>query len=93
LTGVQVSDHSTVILSGFKVGDSLQLAATDFGTLRGAVEAEDVRVEVSNHGNLTLTGSATQVMGEVLKFGSADLTGLDAAEVDIEKDTHSTLNQ
>jgi hypothetical protein len=93
LAVAQVSNHGTVVLSGFEAGDSLQLAATDFGTLRGAVEAEDVRVEVSNHGDLTLTGSATQVKGDVLNFGSADLTGLDAAEVDINTDTHSTLNQ
>lgn len=93
LTHVQVINHSTVVLSGFEAGDSLQLAAIDFGMLSGAVEAGEVLVEVSNHGDLTLTGSATQVRGDVLDFGSADLTGLDAAEIDIYTDEHSTLDQ
>ena len=93
LTLAQVSDHGTVVLSGFEAGDSLQLTAIDFGTLRGTVEAGDVLVEVSNHGDLTLTGSATQVMGQVLEFGSADLRGLDAAEIDINTDEYSTLDQ
>jgi hypothetical protein len=93
LTRVQVSNHSTLILEDFETKDTLLVRATDFGTLRGSITAGAVEVEVTNHGKLVLTGSASQVTGEVKNQGSADLAGLQAAELDIDLDTFSTLHQ
>jgi hypothetical protein len=52
-----------------------------------------VEVEVANHGELILSGSASQVIGEVMDFSSVDLTNLEAVDVDIDTDSHSSLDQ
>jgi hypothetical protein len=91
LTHVRTNNHSTLILNGFEMEETLQVDVTDFGTLRGSITAGVVEVQVTNHSDLTLRGSASQVIGEVVNFSSADLTGLQAAELDIDTDTHSTL--
>jgi hypothetical protein len=93
LTGVRVSSHSTVTLDGFETEESLQVVVTDFSTLRGSISAGVVEVEVTNHGELILSGSASQVVGAVTEFSDADLTGLRAADIDIDSDSFSTLEQ
>jgi hypothetical protein len=52
-----------------------------------------VEVDGSNHSDLTLRGSALQVMGDMLNFSSADLTQLDATEVELDVEGKSTLEQ
>jgi hypothetical protein len=93
LTGVRVSDFSTVTLEDFETEESLLVSATDFGKLNGSITAGEVEVEVTNHGELILSGSASQVVGEVTNFSSADLTNLEAAALDINTDSHSSLDQ
>jgi len=91
LTGVRVSDFSTVILEDFEAEEGLQVDVADFSTLSGSIIAGVVGVEVTNHSELTLRGSASQVRGEVTDFSDADLKDLDAPEVKIDTDSHSTL--
>jgi hypothetical protein len=93
LTGVHVNNHGTLILEDFETEETLQVAVADFGTLRGSIMAGNVNIEVTNHSELILSGSASQVIGEVTGFSSADLTGLEAAELDIDTDSHSSLDQ
>ena len=92
LTRARISDFGTMDLKGLKADDSLKLEVRDFGELNGAIDAEDVQVEVSSHSELNLTGSASRVVGELTDMSSADLTGLKAGELDIDTDTHSTLD-
>ena len=73
--------------------NSFQILLADFSTLSGSITAGVVQVEVANYSELTLSGSASQVVGQVMGFSSADLTGLKAHELDIETDTHSILHQ
>ena len=93
LTGVRVSKHSTLILDDFESEETLRIDVTDFGTLWGSITAGVVEVEVTNHGDLTLRGSASQVVGEVMNFSSADLTNLESVEIDIDTDKYSSLDQ
>jgi hypothetical protein len=91
LTRVMAGNHSELRLAGFETEADLQLEVIDFGLLQGSVEARNLQVDVSNHSELILTGSASQVMGELTDFSDADLTGMEAAGVDIDTDTHSSL--
>jgi hypothetical protein len=93
LTRVSISNHSTLILEDFETEETFRIGVADFGELQGAITAGVIKIEVANHGELTLSGSASQVIGEVTEFSDADLTGLKAAELDIDTDTHSTLSQ
>ena len=93
LIGVRVSDLSTLVLEDFGVEGTLQLGMADFGTLQGSITAGNVNVEVINHSELILRGSASQVMGEVMNFSSADLTNLEVAELNINTDSHSSVDQ
>jgi hypothetical protein len=93
LTLARIGNHSDLQLTGFQATENLRLEVVDFSTLDGSVEAEKLQVEVSNHSTINLTGSASQVMGEVTNHSSADLTDFEAAEVNIDTDTHSTLSQ
>jgi hypothetical protein len=93
LTRARIGNHSELQLTGLTVEESLRLEAVDFCTLRGAVEAGQIEVEVSNHSALTLDGSASRVTGQATGFSSVDLTGLGATEVDIETDGKSTLKR
>ena len=89
----RVSNHSTLDLTYLQADDALTLEVNDFSELNGAITAERVQVEISNHSTLSLTGSASQVRGELTDFSDADLTGLEAGEVNIDTDTHSSLAQ
>jgi hypothetical protein len=93
LTRVHVSNHGTLVLEDFETKDSLSVSVTDFGTLKGSITAGNVNMKVTNHGELILSGSASQVMGEVWNFSSADLMNLEAAELDIDTDSHSSLDK
>ena len=93
LSVVRVHDFSTVIMEDFETEESLLVSAMDFGKLSGSITAGEVEVDVTNHGELILSGSASQVLGEVMNFSSADLTDLEAVEVDIVTDSHSSLDQ
>ena len=89
----RVNNHDTLNLKDFQADDALKLEVNDFSELNGAITAESVQVEASNHSTLSLTGSASQVRGELTDFSDADLTGLEAGEVNIDTDTHSSLLQ
>lgn len=91
LTRAHIGNHSTLQLTGFTVEESLRLEAADFSTLRGSIEAEKVQIEASNHSSLTLDGSASQVTGQATDFSSADLTRLQATQIDVEVDGKSSL--
>jgi hypothetical protein len=93
LTQARITNHSTMYLMDFEAGDSLMLEVNDFSELNGTIKAEDIQVEVSNHSECILSGSASRVMGEVTEFSDADLTDLEVAEVNIDVDTHSSLSQ
>ena len=51
------------------------------------------RRRVDNHSEITLSGSASQMTGEVLNHSLADLTSLDAAEVEVTVDRFSKVEQ
>jgi hypothetical protein len=93
LTQARINNHSTMYLMDFEADDSLKLEVGDFSELNGEIEAKDIQVEVSNHSELILSGSASQVRGEVAEFSDADLTDLEAEEVNIDVDTHSSLSR
>ena len=93
LTHVRISNHSTLLLEGFETTDTIWIDVADFGELQGSIMAGVIKIEVTDHGLLTLSGSASQVTGEILNHSSADLTGLEAAEFDIDADSFSTLTQ
>ena len=73
------------------IDEPLQVGAVDFGTLLRSIPAGEVKVEVNNHGELRLSGSASHVTGEVMDFSTADLADLDVGGLDIDTDTFSTL--
>jgi hypothetical protein len=93
LSRVSISNHSMLILEDFETEETLRVRVADFGELQGTITAGGVEIEVTNHSELTLSGSASQMTGEVTEFSEADLTGLRAEELDIDTDTHSSLTQ
>jgi hypothetical protein len=93
LTHIIITNHSSMRLDGFKSEEDLEIEVNDFSSLHGSVVASNLTVKVSNHSVLNLSGSASLVVGEVIDFSSADLTGFKTDEMDIETDTHSTLSQ
>ena len=93
LSRVDVSNHGALILENFETQEALRVCAVDFGVLRGSIKAGTVEVEVVDHSDLALSGSASRVIGEVLNHSSADLTDLDVAEVDVAVDRFSTVDQ
>jgi hypothetical protein len=91
LTGIHVRDFSTLDLAGFENQRALQIEVMDFSELRGSIDTAALQVTVSNHSSLSLDGIAAQVVGAVTSFSSADLVGLDAADVRIQVDASSSL--
>jgi hypothetical protein len=88
---VQLSNHSTLQLVSFEFEGTIRIEVADFSTLRGEIAADEVRIEVTNHSDLRLTGSASDVTGEVTDMSTADLSGLEAASIDVETDERSSL--
>ena len=88
-----VANHSTLQLNGIETADTLRLEVADFSTLSGAITAGILEIDVSSHSTLMLSGSASQVSGEVADLSDADLSQLDVDEVDVEVGDKSSLRQ
>ena len=93
LTRACISNHTELLLRDIEADNSLTFEVEEFSELHGMVDANNIQVEVDNHSEITLGGSATQVTGDVLNHSGADLTGLEAPEVDVNADRFSTVDQ
>ena len=91
LTRATVTGFAELRLDALKTEDALRLEVTEFGSLEGSIEVGNLQVEVSNHGELALTGSASQVAGQVTGHSDADLSGLETASLSVDTDAYSTL--
>lgn len=87
----RVGNHSTMELIGILDQERLQLEVVDFSTLSGSVTVSTLQIEVVNHSDLTLSGSATKVLGTVTDFSSADLLDLDAEDMNVETGDKSEI--
>lgn len=93
LARVEVGNHSNVGIESYESSEDLEFIISNFSSVTGEIEVSSVRVDVSNHSTLRLSGTVQEVKGEASNFSTVNLSDLDADLVDVNVDTNSTLKQ
>jgi len=94
LTGVELSGASHATLTGFKSTKALEVDLSGASSLRGDIEAGNVRFDLSGASDVTLTGSGRDVAIDASGASEVDLAGfpMDDADVDLSGASEATVN-
>jgi hypothetical protein len=94
LTGVELSGASHATLTGFKSTKALEVDLSGASSLRGDVEAGNVRFDLSGASDVTLTGSGRDVAIDASGASEVDLADfpVDDADVDLSGASEATVN-
>lgn len=90
LTGLDLSGASHATITGFKSTKALDLDLSGAGSLRGDIEAGNVRFDLSGSSNVTLTGSGQDVTIDASGSSDVDLTDFSVADADVDVSGSST---
>jgi hypothetical protein len=93
LARVEVGNHSNVGIESYESSEDLEFIISNFSSVTGEIEVSSVRVDVSNHSTLRLSGTAQEIRGEASNFSTVNLTDLDVDLVDVSFESNSTLKQ
>jgi hypothetical protein len=84
LAGLYLSGASHATVTGFSSGQALAVRLSGASSLRGDIEAGDVRMVLSGASNVSLDGSAQNLRLEVSGASHARLADFPAEQVDVE---------
>ena len=84
LTGLEASEASEVTITGFRSAKDLNVDLSAASSLQGDIEAGDARFGVSSASEVTLRGSAENVVIDVSGSGEVDLSAFLVADADVD---------
>jgi hypothetical protein len=91
LTGLELSGASDGAITGFKSSQALKVTLSGASSLRGDIEAGDVRFDLSGASSVTLSGSAQDVTIDASGAGVANLADFPVADADVGVSGASTV--
>ena len=84
LTGLEGSEASEVTITGFKSTKDLSVELNAASSLQGDIEAGDAQFDVSSASNVTLRGSAGNLVIDASGSSDVDLSAFRVANADVE---------